>query len=77
MSPSRRRKPATKEVPGQTTLQTAVPETSLPEGVRLVTLNCGEVRYQATAKIKGTLVLLGWYSTPQKAAKARNNALNR
>jgi len=42
-----------------------------------VTLNCGEVRYQATAKIKGTLVLLGWYSAPQKAAKARHNALNR
>jgi len=77
VSPSKRRKPATKEVPGQTTLPTPVPATSLPEGVRLVTLNCGEVRYQATAKIKGTLVLLGWYSAPQKAAKARHNALNR
>ena len=77
MSPSRRPKQPTKAAPEQTTPQIRDQGTSLPEGVRLVTLSCGQVRYQATAMVKGTLALLGWYTTPQKATQARTNALNK
>ena len=34
----------------------------------------GEPRYEAIAKIKGNYVLLGWWSTPEKAMKAYRSA---
>lgn len=42
----------------------------LPAGVFPRTMSSGEVLYQATAKIKGTVVWLGLWPTPKKAKQA-------
>ena len=44
-------------------------------GVNKVTLQSGEIRYQAVAKIQGRYAYLGWYTTPERAEKALKNAL--
>jgi hypothetical protein len=44
-------------------------------GVNKVTLESGEIRYQAVAKIQGRYAYLGWYTTPERAQKALENAL--
>ena len=37
----------------------------------------GEPRYEAIAKIKGQYVLLGWWTTYDKALKAYNKAISK
>ena len=44
--------------------------------VKEVMLQCGEVRYQAIARVQGRYAYLGWWTTPQKAEKALNNAFS-
>ena len=42
----------------------------LPAGVTYKVMPHGEERYYASARIKGRPVMLGWYTTAKKAAKA-------
>ena len=43
---------------------------NLPEGVTLKIMPHGEERYYASARHKGRPVMLGWYTTAKRAAKA-------
>ena len=47
-----------------------MPKDQLPEGVTLKVMPHGEERYYASARCKGRPVMLGWYTTAKKAAKA-------
>lgn len=42
----------------------------LPKGVTHKVMPHGEERYYAAARIRGRPVMLGWYTTAKKAAKA-------
>ena len=44
--------------------------TEMPKGVTLKIMPHGEERYYASVRCKGRPVMLGWYTTARKAAKA-------